>query len=306
MLTATEGTLCLTCRCKLLDQGEELVCPKCGRVVGKTVLPIGRPTQARRAVDLTSSALGGFMGTAEITYGERFSKEFPQSGSTYNYLKTISDYAGRKGRDYTCAMLIERICEKLSLPASVTQNAMRVAQKVLANEEPQQLKHKPTLPAISAFSIITACKITGQKFVTWRNVVKAFQDGGYRVKSSTIFRIGLYSPIKMLSTPPEDYLQTLLLQFRDNSGLRSRFPNTEYFATLSDKANSLIRRVNATRGGHNPRALAAVAIYAAEIALAREGGRKKILTQKEVGEMVHMAEYTVREQYLELFKKMVV
>ncbi len=278
----------------------------CGRAEGKTVLPIGRPTHRSRALDLTSSALGGFMGTAEVTYRERFSEGFLQSGSSYRYLKTISDFAGRTGQDYTCATLIERVCEKLSLPAFVPQNAMRVAQKLLENEEILQLKHKPTLPAISAFSMITACKITGQKSVTWRKVVKAFQDGGYRVKSSSIFRIGLCSPIKVRSTPPQDYLQTFLLQFRDNSVMRTRFPNAEYFAAISERANGLIQRVDATRGGHNPRALAAASIYAAEVVLAREGGRKKILTQKEAGEMAHMSEYTIREQYVELFRKLVV
>ena len=302
MLTATEPTFCATCRCRLLDSLDEMVCPRCGRVEKKDVAPEVRPGREPRAVEVTSSALGGFMGGPDSSYGERFPKGFSNSGSTYSYLKTLSDHSGRGGHDYKCALLIERACEKLSVPSAVPQNAVEIAKRVLASDELPTLARRPSMPSISAFSIVAACKLTGQRNVSWRQVVSVFQDQGHRVKSSTLLKLGLLSPVRVNPTPAADYVQPLLLQVRDDPRIRSASQNKEYFAKLCATTKSLVMMVKPIQGGHNPRGLAATAIYAAEVRLARSAGRKKMLTQRMVAELVSLAEYTIREQYEELFR----
>ena len=55
-------------------------------------------------------------------------------------------------------------------------------------------------------------------------------------------------------------------------------------------------------GGHSPCGLAASAVYAAEVALAQSDSRIRFLSQREVAECIGVAEYTVREQYGEVFR----
>jgi hypothetical protein len=69
----------------------------------------------------------------------------------------------------------------------------------------------------------------------------------------------------------------------------------------------LARRALATldssvRGGHSPCALAATSFYAAEIAVSQSESRKRLFTQREAANCVNVAEYTVREQFCELFR----
>ncbi len=59
---------------------------------------------------------------------------------------------------------------------------------------------------------------------------------------------------------------------------------------------------SSVRGGHNPSALAATSFYAAEMAVSESESRKRLFTQREAAACVNAAEYTVREQFCELFR----
>jgi hypothetical protein len=59
---------------------------------------------------------------------------------------------------------------------------------------------------------------------------------------------------------------------------------------------------SSVRGGHNPCGLAATSFYAAELAVSESESRKKLFTQRDMATCVGVAEYTVREQFCELFR----
>jgi transcription initiation factor TFIIIB Brf1 subunit/transcription initiation factor TFIIB len=303
-LTARRSEGCLQCAGRIIDAGEELVCSSCGAVTPKqgseetTWTTMSMP----QATEYTNQSLGSFLGPAEVGYDETFSKGFSKSSSSFKYLKTMSDFShGRQEASlYTCTKLIERVCEKLALPRAVAGEAVNIAREIIAVRRD---RGSFTMAAISAFSVITSCKIRGVTSVGVKAVVDTHRDLGYRVKASTIIQISIDSPIRVGARRPEDYLGTVLARLPGVPLSRGATLPSGYVKKLHRAASVALDAVDGpSRGGHNPRALAATAVYAAEVALARIEGRKKILSQRDTAACVDAAEYTVREQYVEIFK----
>ena len=296
------GTVCTSCRGQLIDDGDELVCSNCGRVTPKVEESEGTRSSHLAPVDATRAALGSFLGPIETPTSDRRSKGFSSSNSAYRYLKATSDWTGRKGHDYSCARMIAQVCDKLSLSASFALMATMVARKVLAKDELKQLKPRPSLYAVSAYAIIAQCKLSEQRTITWKRVIEVFGELGHPVKGRTIMRVAECSPVRMEPVSPTVYLQGILSKVRNDPFVWPQINSTERLSRLASTAAEFLERTKSSKGGHNPRGLAATSLYAAEAEMAREAGRGRILTQKMVAEMAGVAEYTVREQYIEIFR----
>jgi len=159
-----------------------------------------------------------------------------------------------------------------------------------------------TMASISAFSIISACKIWGTTSVGVKEVVQMHRDLGYRLKTSSMIQVSIDAPLRIGPRRAEDYLGRVLTRLPQalltSGGLRAG-----YLGTLSEMSRVALESIDVpSRGGHNPRALAATAVYAAETVLASIDGRKKIFSQRDIAACAESAEYTVREQYVEIFK----
>jgi transcription initiation factor TFIIIB Brf1 subunit/transcription initiation factor TFIIB len=287
-----------------VDGGEEFVCSSCGMVTAKEASNERTWTAAAapQPNDYAGHSLGSFLGPAEVGYDEVYSKGFSKSPSTFRYLKTISDfsYTREEGGLYNCVKLIERVCEKLTLPRAVAGEAVSIAREVISVKKDHG---SFTIATISAYSVITSCKIMGVTSVGVKAVVDTHRDLGYRVKASTIIQISIDSPIRIGPRRPEDYLGAILarlpgIALSGGAVLPPGYLNRNHMA-----ARVALESVDVpSRGGHNPRALAATAVYAAELALASADGRKKLLSQKDTAACADAAEYTVREQFVEIFK----
>lgn len=300
MLTSTYAGGCSQCSGRIVDAGEELVCSSCGVVTEKQVMETKREEKAPQAIDYTSHSLGSYLGPLDYGYEERNSPGFSKTGSTFRYLKTISDFAYRDGASlYSCAKLMERVCEKLALPKAVTAEAARIAREVM---EMRKGRGEVTIAAVSAFSIINACKRLGVTSAGVKEVMEAHRNLGYRVKTSVIIQISIDSPVRNLPRRAEEYLGRVLVHLPQVLVRTGGIP-AGYVNRLHEAAKLILETVDGpSRGGHNPRGLAATAVYAAELALASIEGRKRTFSQREAAECAEVAEYTVREQYVEIFK----
>jgi transcription initiation factor TFIIIB Brf1 subunit/transcription initiation factor TFIIB len=299
MLTTARADRCAQCSGKVIDMGDEMVCSSCGTVLQKMVI---EPREDRRpqAIDYTTHALGSYLGPLDYGYEEQFSRGFSKTSSTYRYLKTISDHSYKEGTNiYTCAKLMERICEKLALPSVVMAQSVRISKDVM------DMKHKGsgfTIAAISAFSIITACKVCGVTSVGVREVMKAHRALGHRVKPTSIIQMSIDSPVRPMARRAEEYLTRVAAHVPEIPALAGTF-SAGYQARLLEVARRVLEIIDSTsRGGHNPCALAATSVYAAEVILARMEERKKRLTQSDLAACADVADYTVREQYGEIFR----
>jgi transcription initiation factor TFIIIB Brf1 subunit/transcription initiation factor TFIIB len=268
-------------------------------VTAKEVMEKGED-RVPQAIDYTTHSLGSYLGPLDYGYEERFSSGFSKSSSTFKYLKTISDFAYRDGAAlYTCAKLVERVCEKLTLPRAVVGESVSIAREVL---ELRKQRGEITIACVSAFAMINACKRLGVTSVGVREVMEAHRNMGYRVKASVIIHISIDSPIRTRPRRAEEYLGRVLIHL-PRALIKTGGMPAGYTNKLYEAAKAVLEQVDGpSRGGHNPRALAATAVYAAEVALSESEGRKKVFSQREIGECSEVAEYTVREQYVEIFK----
>ena len=131
MLSSTHADQCAQCLGRIVDAGDEMVCSSCGTVSTKEVVEKGEE-RTPQAIDYTNHSLGSYLGPLEYGYEEIFSKGLSGSPSTYKYLKTISDFSCRDGSGvYSCAKLMERVCEKLELPKSVVGESVAIAKCVI-------------------------------------------------------------------------------------------------------------------------------------------------------------------------------
>jgi transcription initiation factor TFIIIB Brf1 subunit/transcription initiation factor TFIIB len=297
MLKSANPDGCAFCLGRIIDAGEEMVCTSCGAVSPKEVIEIGerRPPQA---VDYTTHSLGSFLGPLERGADDAASGGFSGSTSTFRYLKTISDFSYKDGAAvYNCARLIERVCEKLGLPRTAVGESVEISKRVMQMREGHG---EITLAAISAFAIINACKRLRVSSVGVREIIEAHRNLGYRVKSSVIIQISIDSPVKTRPRRAEEYLGNVIAHLQ--SLLGDSLP-PGYINELYDAARTALEEVDGpSRGGHNPRALAASAVYAGETALSSGEGRKRLVSQRELARCVDVAEYTVREQFVEVFR----
>jgi transcription initiation factor TFIIIB Brf1 subunit/transcription initiation factor TFIIB len=306
MLATSKVETCGECSGVIVDAGDELVCASCGVVTSKEVLEAWAPEKAPQAIDYTGQALGGYLGPLEHGYQERFSKGFSAVSSSFEYLKLVSDFSGRDDSAfYSCAKMIERVCEKLSMPKVVAGQAAVIAKKLF---EVKRERTDITTGAVSAYAVISACKIEGVTSVGVKEIVEAHRLLGRRVKTSALIQLSLNSPVKVSARKPEEYLGRVLAHLSSSVQLsrelkRRGVNQTLYLSHLREAASDALASVDqSSRGGHSPCTLAATAVYAGEVTLARRESRSRFLSQKDVAECVQVAEYTVREQYGEIFR----
>lgn len=298
------GTRCNECSTMMMDDGDEFVCPSCGIVREKMVIeaPSARLTAGG---SLSVVPLGSFMGSSSPTSGERHSTGFSRANSTYRYLKLISDFGGREENGvYVCTRLIERVCDRLSLPSVVAPQAVSVAKKLLTSIRRDR---RVTLATVSAYATIAACRMGGFTSVSSREILEAHAALGRHVKTSSIIRLTIEAPFRVPSRKPEEYISRTLARLSENDVLVKKLEvggiaKYRYFNTLREAALELLGSLAAeVKEGHRPSALAATSVYSAEVLLSFRESRKKLFTQRETAQCGDTAEYTVREQYRKMF-----
>src|SRR2546425_12242466 len=87
----------------------------------------------------------------------------------------------------SCMQMNERIAESLELPKSIVHQANLVARRLL----PGKNTYNATIPAISAYSLLYACRSVDVAHVSHREILAAYTDAGYMDSKSRLMRISL-------------------------------------------------------------------------------------------------------------------
>src|SRR5437867_4165591 len=190
----------------------------------------------------------------------------------------------------SCLQMTERIVERLKLPKSIVQQANVVARRLL----PRKNTYNATIPAISAYSLLYACRSVDIAHVSHREILAAYTDAGYMVSKSRLMRISLESSMPLPQASMAELVRTALgsLQSSESVVARLRRLNVDpktYFTRLFDLAREVAAE-SRDLAGFSPRTIAAGSVYVASLAVSA-----KTFTQREAGETLGMAEYTVRE-----------
>jgi transcription initiation factor TFIIIB Brf1 subunit/transcription initiation factor TFIIB len=183
------------------------------------------------------------------------------------------------------------MAEKLGVPKSVAQQANIIARRVLSCKD----ECGATIPAISAFALLYACRSAGISRISHREIIATYSQAGHRVGKSQLLQIGLGSATPLPQANVEELQRASLskLQVNESVSARMRKANLDeraYFIGLFEQAKVLADVLEGT-GGFNPRTMAAGSLYLASVTMQT----KKTFTQREVAESLGIAEYTVRE-----------
>ena len=274
---------CPECREGLVcagEEGGELTCSHCGIVVGRAdnIREDGSSAQSVSKCE----PLGSYI-VADTESAPSL------KGAAFGWAKLMPNIVGRGGPMLTCSGLTNRVAERLALPKSIAQSADITARRLLPHRE----AYEATIPSISAYSLLYACRSAGIAHISHREVLKAYTDGGYRVGKSELLRIGLESGMPLPHPTPEDFVRAAIgmLQSSEKVAARLKRENLDpiaYFTRLFELAKEVAK--SSDLNGFSPRTIAAGSVYVASLGIS-----PRIFSQREAGETLGMAEYTVRD-----------
>ena len=273
---------CPECNGRLVTAGgdEEKTCSSCGIVFGRTDgvqhPPSARPTNG-------TELLGSFISRGDPALRGPVFGQFR--------LKPNVIGLGRDGPVLCCSGLIERVSGRMMLPKGIVENAVVTARRLL----PGRKAYRATVPAISAYALLYACRSAGITHIGYREILAAYSDAGHRIGGAQLLRIGIESSISLPQSSLEDLVRAAVRRLRANEKVNERLDHAKfgaqaYFARLFELAKEIAARSSAM-GGFNPRTVAAGSVYLANLSI----GPKKLVRQKEAAETLGMSEYTIRE-----------
>jgi len=276
---------CPECRASLTSAGEEegeRVCSACGVVAGRAT---GTPEDGMSAPSVSKrTPLGSYIvdagtGTPSL------------NGPDFGLGRIKPNVIGRGGPLLTCTGLTKRVAERLALPKSVVENADITAGRLL----PSRKACGASIYAVSAYSLLHACRSAGISHISYREILRAYADAGHRIGRAQLMRIGLDSPVRLPHADKEELVRAVVARLQSSERVAARLKEgdldpKEYFTTLLELAKEMAAECTDLRG-FSPRTVAAGSVYLAARVVSR-----KTFTQREAGEALGMAEYARHER----------
>jgi len=212
--------------------------------------------------------------------------------------------------EYRIFNILNKIALYLNINKNIRNNAAYFYKKIIKNE-------KKVINNISliAFCIFYASRKESQNApITINEISMAFQNYGHRVNPRLILRDGItYKHHLTKEVAPhksEDYLIRLIDETINHKDLKERLLKKninwslkKYQSLLTIKCREIMKRLTLSlRGGRNPFILTGAIIYLADKLIALENDQKAVLTQKMISEATKIAEYSIRDHYVNLLK----
>ncbi|MFX1277348.1 MAG: hypothetical protein ACFFBP_20030 [Promethearchaeota archaeon] len=224
----------------------------------------------------------------------------------YSYFLRIKDHE----TEYRIFNILNKISQYLDLNRNIRNNAAYFYKKILKKDD--KIINNISLIAFCIF--YAARKENHNAPITINEISKAFQNFGHRVNPRLILRDGLtYKHLLTRNLKPhksEDYLIRLINEIMYHNELEYRlkkkgikWKKKEFQDIITKKCRYILNNLNSwQRGGRNPFILTAAIIYLADKLIAKEYNQKAILTQKMISEATKIAEYSIRDHYVNLLK----
>ena len=212
--------------------------------------------------------------------------------------------------EYRIFQTLNKVSMLLDVGDSITENAAYLFRKILKAES-SVINHV----SLIAFCLFYAIRKSSHHApITIKEIAEAFRKYGHRVNARLILRDGMEYKHHFVkkSTPKrsEDYLARLLSNVIQHEELDKRlrykglsWSMKQYQNYLTRTCWKIMRNLSTwKRGGRSPFILTGAVIYLADRILAKKCGHKAILTQKMVSEATGIAEYSIRDHYVNLLK----
>ncbi len=212
---------------------------------------------------------------------------------------------------YRALRALNHVSKMLMLNEQVRNRTAYLYKKIL-NESPEKITNNILLVAVCLF--ISIREFGNGAPITLEEIADAFERAGYRISVRAIVREAFRLKISIGQAPiirkPEDYLPRVVSMLVNNQKIIKKIKMRgwdlrEYEIALRKVMSKVISIITpAKRGGRNPFIFAASVAYASDKIIAKERGRKFVLTQKMVSEATDVAEYSIRDHY-SMIKKVI-
>ncbi|MFX1375324.1 MAG: hypothetical protein ACFFA0_05895 [Promethearchaeota archaeon] len=198
----------------------------------------------------------------------------------------------------------------LNLNRNIKHNAAYYYRKVL--EADKKVSNNISLLAFCLFHTIR--KHYSHIQIKLDDITKAFQKFGYNLNSESILKEGIkyktYFLFDSSANISEDYIVRLVKNVINHpeiheriTKLRIKWLKSEYHKRLLMKCREILKELPFNqRGARNPFTLTGGIIYLADKLLAQEFKQKPILTQRLISEATGIAEYSIKDYYINLLK----
>ena len=319
---------CSECGGPVMTNSYEITCKDCGLVLDnlyKESSYIFNNINTKSNLNKQYVALGertdyiGGLGTFIDYENSKYLKDKtgkllpPDEQKLYRRLKkNYSQFLRIKNHEteYRIFNILNKISIYLNLNKNIRNNAAYYYKKIIKYEE----------SVINNISLIAFCifysvrKEYHNAPITINEISNAFQSFGHRVNPRLILRDGIrYKNHLNNDTIPhtsEDYLNRLIDNIINHKDLEMRlakkgsvWSKEDYKCRLTSKCRSILASLNKwERGGRNPFILTGAIIYLADKLLSKEINQKTILTQKLISLATNIAEYSIRDHYVNLLK----
>lgn len=212
--------------------------------------------------------------------------------------------------EYRIFNILNKVTIYLNLNKNIRNNAAYYYKKIIKKEK----KVINNISLIGFCIFYAARKELHNAPINISEISEAFKNFGHRVNPRLILRDGLRYKIHLNNnaTPhkSEDYLIRLIDQVINHNNLAIRLKNKgclwkkgEYRMELINKSQKILKTLTSwDRGGRNPFILTGAVIYLADKLLAAQFNHKSILTQKLIADSTNIAEYSIRDHYVNLLK----
>jgi transcription initiation factor TFIIIB Brf1 subunit/transcription initiation factor TFIIB len=319
---------CPECNGSLISNSFEVICKNCGLVLDsiyKESSYVVNDSSDKNSLNKQYVAIGertdfiGGLGTFIDYENSRYLKDnsgrllSPNEQKLYRRLKrNYSQFLRIKSHEteYRIFNILNKITIYLNLNKNIKNNAAYYYKKIIKSE-PKVINNI----SLIAFCIFYAVRKEYHNApITIIEIANAFQNFGHRVNPRLILRDGLrykkYLYKKVEPHKSEDYLVRLLNDVINHNHIEIRLEKkglkwnkNEYENHLTSKCREILKSLSKwERGGRNPFILTGAIIYLADKLLAKELNQKAVLTQKLISEATNIAEYSIRDHYVNLLK----
>lgn len=319
---------CPECNCAtIINTSFERICENCGLILDELlsdtsyIYSNSRETiHNKQYVSLGDrtdfiGGLGSYIGFERSKYlKDNFGKLLhPDGQKLYRRLKkTYAPFLRIKNHEteYRIFNILNKITLYLGMNKNIRNDAAFFFKKIIKNEE----------KVINNISLIAFCifyaarKETHNAPITINEIARAFRIFGHRVSPKLILRDGItYKHHLSKDTEPhksEHYLTRLIYEVINHKELeiklqkkKTMWNKMEFKNLLIQKSSEILKNLTSWhRGGRNPFILTAAVIYLADKLIAREYNQRAILTQKMISQATKIAEYSIRDHYVNLLK----
>ncbi|MFX0138702.1 MAG: hypothetical protein ACFFDN_33985 [Candidatus Hodarchaeota archaeon] len=319
---------CPECNGKIILTTFEKVCKNCGLVIGDIFKESSYTFNDKNKISNLSKqyvSLGertdfiGGLGTFIDYENSRYLKDksgkllSPNDQKLFRRLKkNYAQFLRIKNHEteYRIFNILNKVSLSLNLNKNIRNNAAYFFKKIIKNEK-KVINHI----SLIAFCIFYAARKENHNApVTINEISKAFQNFGHRVNPRLILRDGVRYKRYLTNTSnphkSEDYLARLINEIVSHTDLEDRihrkginWSKEEFQNKLTIKCRDVLKELTLWhRGGRNPFILTGAIIYLADKLLAKETKQKSVLTQKLISEATKIAEYSIRDHYVNLLK----